>query len=277
MKPSSLKQLLKSCKDGLYLTIQRQPGINLTSLVSIPGYRGKQTCPSSARLLRDLQETTSASLPLTAGTRPLQSQAEISTSTSTNTTSPGTPKSSISESSAGYHSLTHSMPPSESSNTLIGPSSEAPPPTPSEEEEVVEGEEGGGGGVVMRGRSLTLPVPGVGSGGEGRREMEGGERERVSGGGKYQFDEGPTTPKEGYASHRMGGGGGGGAGGSGFSKSSYRNRPSDFYSPRRHTASSHPSKPATTQGEHHSTCALDCNTVMGLRLSSYYQLVVGLF
>lgn len=212
MKPSALKQLLKSCKDGLYLTVQRQPGINLTSLASIPGYRGRQG--SGAKLLRDLQETSSSAVSLNSAQRSTQPQR---LSSEFSAQSPGTPKSSISESSAGYHSLTHSVPPSESSNTLI--------PTPNEPDSKTGQHES------EQDQDLPHSAPPV------------DRRQQV-----MPFLSEGVALQESGAGHSSRLGSTGGAASNSISRSSYRNRPCDFYSPRRHTMSTNPGKPGG-QGE----------------------------
>ena len=105
MKPSTLKQMLKSSKDGLMLTIQCQPGI----LTSTSKSTTHKTCYTG--------------VPGT-GKSPMKDSAELGARLSNEFVhSPGTPKSTISETSVGYHSLTHSMP-SDISNgvlTVMGP------------------------------------------------------------------------------------------------------------------------------------------------------------
>lgn len=115
MKPSSFKQLLKSCKDGITLVIQRQSGINFMLPGSVPN--NHQNGLTRGKLIRDLSIMEHGSLSLTNGSlKPLQSPRYSSEFVS----SPGTPRSNISETSAGYYSLTHSVP-SELSNTQGGP------------------------------------------------------------------------------------------------------------------------------------------------------------
>ena len=206
MKPSALKQLLKSCKDGLLLTIQRQPGINLTSFASIPGYRSRQN--SSLKLMRDLQETsTCMSLQSSGGARSAQSQ-RVSNGECT-VQSPGTPKSSISESSAGYHSLTHSVPPSKNSNTLLH--------TPNEPDSKT--------GQHGPEQELAFAV-----------STSSDQRPSV----QYQAE--GMIPVESDTSHSHGVGPTGVGTGNAISRSSYRNRPCDFYTPRRHTMSTNTGK-----------------------------------
>ena len=199
MKPSTLKQLLKSCKDGVSLTIQRQPGINLTSLVST---RTRQS-GSSSRLKRETHDTTSSSsLMALGGTRSVQSHRLSSDFVQ----SPGTPKSSISESSAGYHSLAHSIPPSDASSTLAS-----------------------GGG------SSGGPDSKTGQMGPDMDQTRTGtsERRQVS----RHLSDADSGALSGPSSHHRPGSVGG-ASSNGFSRCSYRSRPADYYSPRRATMSS---------------------------------------
>lgn len=209
MKPSTLKQLLKSCKDGVSLTVQRQPGINLTSLVST---RTRQT-GSAGRLKRDTHDTTSSgSLVALSGTRSAQSHHLSSDFIQ----SPGTPKSSISESSAGYHSLAHSIPPSEASSTLASGGGSA-----------------GGSGPDSKTGQLGPDV-------DSRTGTV--ERRQVS---RFLSDaDSGALPAP--SSHRPGSVGG--ASSNGFSRCTYRSRPADYYSPRRSTTSS---AYAGRGGQHH--------------------------
>ena len=200
MKPSALKQLLKSCKDGVTLTVQRQPGINLTSLASTPLYRSRQssgTSLGSKGRRGELQER--------SGSVGHRQSSDL-------TQSPGTPKSSISECSAGYHSLAHSVPPSESSNTLIpvvGPDSETGQIGPELDDAAHSHLPHGPGGVVERRRNISMP-------------------KQASAG---------SLPSSSSHPHRPGSVGG--ASYNGLSRSSYRNRPSDFYLPKRSSTASH--------------------------------------
>ena len=111
MKSSVLKQLLKSCKDGLTLTIQRQPGINPASLS--PSNLQHATCQAGLNgTTNGHSPTCGPSLESKAGLLHPMSRPAIEF-----VQSPGTPKSNVSEMSMGYHSLTHSVP-SEVSNGI---------------------------------------------------------------------------------------------------------------------------------------------------------------
>jgi hypothetical protein len=128
MKQSHFKQVIKSCKDGLSLTIQRPSGSSSTN---------KDPTSSSAHL------RSSSSSSSTPSANKCQSNSKSSSSSNqcsliqqqrfsgevaqqpqpqqlqqhNNYQAPGTPGSTVSETSAGYHSLTHSMP-SVASNVL---------------------------------------------------------------------------------------------------------------------------------------------------------------
>ena len=209
MKPSSLKQLLKSCKDGVTLTVQRQPGINLSSFSSTSIPRPRKTSLGS-RSQRDI--IGHDSLPLQNGGKPMQPQRLSSELVP----SPGTPKSTISESSAGYHSLTHSMP-SELSNNNI------------------------------------MPVKPFGL--DSRTGHASPEQEQIhfeNRRPRYLSDSSsascePTSPHykmRSMSSNVV----------SGLNRSSYRNRPADYYPPRRHTstATTYSSPfPKSATGERH--------------------------
>ena len=187
MKPSVLKQLLKSCKDGVTLTIQRPAGINLPSIASMSSHKTRQT----SLTVRETSEV--YSLSLQNGSK--QSQRHSNEFVQ----SPGTPKSIISESSAGYHSLNHSMP-SDLSSTLIpvGPDSKTG--------QVGSGDENG---------SMSRQ----------RRQFS-----------KYLSDSACFQDQNSFQ-FRTGSMGQSGTLPS-LNRTTYRNRPADFYPPRRNTTSS---------------------------------------
>lgn len=195
MKPSTLKQLLKSSKDGLALTIQRQPGINLASLALMSTQR---TCNTSITktMMHDLVELDHRPLVLHSGMRLSNEFVQ----------SPGTPKSTISESSMGYHSLTHSMP-SDISNgiTLTGP-------------------------VELVGPDSTTGQRGLNR--EQTQALLIGERGKHT---KKDLSDNACILKSSIPQLRSNTVSGPLC--IGFNKSSYRNRPADFHSPRRHTTS----------------------------------------
>lgn len=200
MKPSTLKQLLKSSKDGLTLTIQQQPGINLSSLASMSSHRTHHTSLTGFGMssTQDFVELEHKPLALHSGVRLSNEFVQ----------SPGTPKSTISESSMGYHSLTHSMP-SDISNgvTLTGPA------------------------------DLVGPDSTTGQHGLNREQTQGvaiGEREKHT---KKVLSDSSCILSPQLRSNTLSG-----PLPSGFNKSSYRTRPADFYSPRRHTTSSYSSR-----------------------------------
>ena len=236
MKPSALKQLLKSCKDGVTLTVQRQPGINLTSLASTPLYRSRQssgTSLGSKGRRGELQEN-SPHLQLNGGGR---SGSVGHRQSSDLTQSPGTPKSSISECSAGYHSLAHSVPPSESSNTLIpvvGPDSET----------------GQIGPELDDAAHSHLPLTPHGPGGVVERRRNLSKQKQASAG---------SLPSSSSHPHRPGSVGG--ASYNGLSRSSYRNRPSDFYLPKRSSTASHStaSRPGSSSKSSKTQTLVLCN------------------
>ncbi len=153
-------------------------------------------------------------------------------------TSPGTPKSSISESSAGYHSLTHSLLPGESSNALV-------PVGPDSKTCQIGPEQGGS--------PATTPTSGGGDGTTTTSSFHHGGV--VATRPRYLSDGNDTAMQHHHHGNNTGEGCGprpgsavGGAtttsssassSSNGFSRSSYRNRPADFYSrsPRRNTTS----------------------------------------
>ena len=106
MKQSHLKQVIKSCKDGLSLTVQRPPGSTKDSTQTSTNTRS-----SSVNKYRPNSRNTSNRLSL------VQQQRSSGDVSQAHLQAPGTPGSTISETSAGYHSLTHSMP-SVASNVL---------------------------------------------------------------------------------------------------------------------------------------------------------------
>lgn len=209
MKPSALKQILKSCKDGLALTIQHQPGLNLTSLVSTATLRARQT--SSAG--KPKHRGTGEDLPsLFNGTnRSNQSQQQQSTHLLSDLVqSPGTPKSSISESSAGYHSLAHSIAPSEPSNVGVGA------------QDSKTGQIG-----PERDCDATCFTSST--------SLERRPIGRCSEGGPGDLGVALPGSHAHYHHLRPGPGGAASSSSNGFSRSSYRSRPADYYSPRRST------------------------------------------
>lgn len=125
MKQSHFKQIIKSCKDGLSLTIQQPSGsgsansgssskdptsstnLRSSSTSSVNKYRSNSKS-SSNRCSLVQQQRTSGEM----SQQPHQQQQPQQ-----HFQAPGTPGSTISETSAGYHSLTHSMP-SVASNVL---------------------------------------------------------------------------------------------------------------------------------------------------------------
>ena len=116
MKQSHFKQIIKSCKDGLSLTIQRPSGSANSSNKDPTSSTNLRSSPtSSANKYRSNSKSSSNRCSLTQQQR---SSGEISTQQQQQHFQvPGTPGSTISETSAGYHSLTHSMP-SVASNVL---------------------------------------------------------------------------------------------------------------------------------------------------------------
>ena len=203
MKQSTLKQLMKSSKDGLPLTIQCQPSINLSSPASVAAQRHHHTgLGAIAKHHMDgFAKLDHNPLELHNGGR-LSSEF---------VQSPETPKSTISEASMGYHSLSHSMP-SEVTNgitvtgmmELTGPDS-------------TTGQHG-----LNREQSQTLSV--------GEREKKDvlnvlSENSCVSNMNGHQLKF--NTPRDTLPG--------------GSNKSNYQNRPANLYSPRRHTTS-HPSR-----------------------------------
>ena len=110
LKSSALKQLLKSSKDGLSLTIQRPADLSYTCTPTLamphPHPSGSQSGVHANPRASHLQAVVATSNPenvpilLHPGARcngePMQS--------------PSTPKSNLSENSVGYHSLSHSVP-----------------------------------------------------------------------------------------------------------------------------------------------------------------------
>ena len=103
MKSSHLKQLLKSCKDGLTLTIQHTSNVTTSSKSSPPSVRTR----NSHQLTMPLQPTATG---VGRTNRSTQSNARSSNEFHQGYQVPGTPGSTMSGSSAGYYSLTHSMP-----------------------------------------------------------------------------------------------------------------------------------------------------------------------
>ncbi len=197
MKSSTLKQLLKSSKDGLTLTIQRQSGISHTPSPSPSSHRphhqhahhhGYGGVTNEHALLPSGHD--SKPMFLHPGTR---SNGDV-------VQSPGTPKSNVSETSMGYHSLTHSVPEDISNginhSELIGADSAT--------------------GQLSREQTHSLTVP---------DRTDGFTRHRRADGYGY------TSPQP-LRSQTFSGPPPGG-----LSKSSYRTRPADFYPPRRNTTS----------------------------------------
>ena len=110
MKQSHFKQVIKSCKDGLSLTIQRQQGSTKDTSKPAPSSTTKPRL-SSVNKYRPNTRNSSNRLSL------VQQQRTSGEVAQQNFQAPGTPGSTVSENSAGYHSLTHSMP-SVASNVL---------------------------------------------------------------------------------------------------------------------------------------------------------------
>ena len=112
MKHSHFRQIIKSCKDGLSLTIQRPAGSTKDRdndiSKSTPSSNART---SSANKYRVNSRGSSNRLSL------IQQQRLSGDLNQPNFQAPGTPGSTVSETSAGYHSLTHSMP-SVASNVL---------------------------------------------------------------------------------------------------------------------------------------------------------------
>ena len=112
MKQSHFKQIIKSCKDGLSLTIQRPPGSNNKDHTSSANLRSSSSSSSSStNKYRPNSRSSSNRCSL------IQQQRSSGEIPQQHLQAPGTPGSTISETSAGYHSLTHSMP-SVASNML---------------------------------------------------------------------------------------------------------------------------------------------------------------
>ena len=111
MKQSHFKQIIKSCKDGLSLTIQRSPGSSNNNKDPTSSANLRSSSTSSANKYRSNSKSSPNRCSLVQQQR---SSGEIS---QPQQQAPGTPGSTISETSAGYHSLTHSMP-SVASNVL---------------------------------------------------------------------------------------------------------------------------------------------------------------
>ena len=109
MKNSHFKQVIKSCKDGLSLTIQRPAGSVTKDLTK----SSSSTSTRSLSISKYAPSTRNSSNRLSL-TQQNKSSGELSQQ---HVQAPGTPGSTISETSAGYHSLTHSMP-SVASNVL---------------------------------------------------------------------------------------------------------------------------------------------------------------
>ena len=109
MKQSHFKQITKSCKDGLSLTIQKQPGADKEHTKPTSS---SNPHPSSANRYRVNSRGSSSRTSLVQQQRTSQGETNQQPYQA-----PGTPGSTISETSAGYHSLTHSMP-SVASNVL---------------------------------------------------------------------------------------------------------------------------------------------------------------
>ena len=114
MKLSHFKQVIKSCKDGLSLTVQRPTGSN---------YGKDPTTTSSADLCSSASTNKHRPNSRSSSNRgslvqQQRSSGEVSQQQQLqHFQAPGTPGSTVSETSAGYHSLTHSMP-SVASNVL---------------------------------------------------------------------------------------------------------------------------------------------------------------
>ena len=125
MKQSHFKQIIKSCKDGLSLTIQRPSGYNNSSSSKDPPSSAhlRSSSTSSANKYRSSNSKNSPNRcslvqqQRLSGGEVSQQQPQHQQQQQQHFQAPGTPGSTISETSAGYHSLTHSMP-SVASNVL---------------------------------------------------------------------------------------------------------------------------------------------------------------
>lgn len=124
MKQSHFKQIIKSCKDGLSLTIQRPSGSSAnkdpTSSSSSSHLRSSSLSTLSSSGNKSRSNSKSSSSNRCSLIQQQRSSGEISQQQQqqhNNFQAPGTPGSTVSETSAGYHSLTHSMP-SVASNVL---------------------------------------------------------------------------------------------------------------------------------------------------------------
>lgn len=115
MKQSHFKQIIKSCKDGLSLTIQQPSGSSNSNKDPTSSANLRSSSTSSANNYRSNSKSSPNRCSLVQQQR---SSGEISQQQQQqHFQAPGTPGSTISETSAGYHSLTHSMP-SVASNVL---------------------------------------------------------------------------------------------------------------------------------------------------------------
>ena len=129
MKQSHFKQIIKSCKDGLSLTVQRSSGSSAnkdptSSTSSSTHFRSSSSSTSSSSTNKSRPNSKSSSSNRCSLVQQQRSSGEISQQQlqqqqqqHNNFQAPGTPGSTVSETSAGYHSLTHSMP-SVASNVL---------------------------------------------------------------------------------------------------------------------------------------------------------------
>ena len=117
MKQSHFKQIIKSCKDGLSLTIQRPSGSTNTN--NKDPTSSTNLCSSSTSSANKYRSNSKSSPNRCSLVQQQRSSGEISQQQQQQQhfQAPGTPGSTISETSAGYHSLTHSMP-SVASNVL---------------------------------------------------------------------------------------------------------------------------------------------------------------
>lgn len=209
MKPSTLKQMLKSSKDGLSLTIQCQSGINLPS-ASMSTNKTRQTSLTGIGKCMK-QETDLEHRPLVHHNGVRLSNEFVQ--------SPETPKSTISESSVGYYSLSHSVP-----------------------------SDGSNGIAVMNGPlELVGPDSTTGQRGLNREQTHvSSVSERVKHAKKDLsesaciLDSSVPRPRVSTLGDPLPGG---------LNKCSYRNRPADFYSSRRHNTSSYPSRNGAGNGK----------------------------